>query len=182
MLEKLSHRLEVMRLSQEIGRQTQRSMNQRQREYVLREQLKTIKKELGEDEGGNPEIDELRQAIAAAGMPGEALEQANRELGRLEHMPEAAAEIAPPTWTGSRSCLVSSTRRTSNPRARAILEADHWPEQDQARILEYLAVRKQSRGRSPILCFVARRGGQTSWPRASPGPGREFVRQGPGTR
>ena len=79
----LSRRLQVLRLSAEIGRQTQAAFGQRQREAVLREQLATIQRELGEDEGGRQEIKDLEKAIAEAGMPEEVEVQARKELRRL---------------------------------------------------------------------------------------------------
>src|SRR5690606_2143044 len=93
-LQLLSQRIEVMRLTQEINRRTREAMDERQREYLLREQLKAIQKELGEDDDASAEIEELRKAIAEAKMPPEVEEQANKELRRLERMPEASGEYS----------------------------------------------------------------------------------------
>src|SRR5690606_28844129 len=90
-IDQLARRVQVLKLTREIGEQTQESLDERQREFLLREQLKTIKKQLGEDQE-SAEIEELRKKIAEAKMPPEAEEQANKELKRLENMPEAAAE------------------------------------------------------------------------------------------
>ena len=122
-LKLLNQRIEVMRLSHEIGQQTKEAMDERQREYLLREQLRTIQKELGEDEGKDAEIEELARAIDDAGMPKEVEEEARKELRRLERMPEAAAEysMSARIWTGCWRCPGRwSTRRisTSRPHAR----------------------------------------------------------------
>src|SRR5204863_9641413 len=88
----LAHRIDVLKLTQEISEQTKETVDQRQREFLLREQMKTIQKELGETSAKDAEIEELTKAIADAKMPPEVEEQAKRELNRLERMPEGAAE------------------------------------------------------------------------------------------
>ena len=88
----LTQRIEVLKLSKEIGEQTQQSLSSQQREHILREQLRQIQKELGEGDDKSVEIAELRAPIEKAGMPKEAEDQAKKELKRLERMPEAAAE------------------------------------------------------------------------------------------
>ena len=89
----LAHRLEVLRLSAEIGKQTKTALDQRQREALLREQMATIQRQPGEgEEGKAAELVELEQAIAKAGMPKEVEEHARKELRRLQRMPESAAE------------------------------------------------------------------------------------------
>src|SRR3546814_4326132 len=90
----LAYRIEVLRLSRDIGEQTRESMEARQREYLLREQLRTIQKELGEADDKSTEVAELAKAIDDAGMPAEVAEQAKKEPRRLERMPEAAAEYS----------------------------------------------------------------------------------------
>ncbi len=86
-LQILSRRIEVLRLSQEIGERTKEQLVDRERKFLLREQLKTIQKELGETEGNDQEITELDEAIAKAGMPDEIETQARKELQRLQRMP-----------------------------------------------------------------------------------------------
>src|SRR3712207_5579802 len=85
-------RIEVLRLTAEIGRQTRASLDQRQREAILREQMASIQRQLGEDEGKSAELRELGEAIAKAGMPPEVEQAARKELRRLERMPEASPE------------------------------------------------------------------------------------------
>jgi ATP-dependent Lon protease len=168
LLSLMTHRLQVLKLTREIGEQTQEKLDERQREYLLREQLKTIKKELGEDQG-NPEVEEIATAIEKAGMPDEVEEQARRELGRLEDMPEAAAEHSMlRTYLDWLTALPWSSEDEESidiSKAREILDEDHYGlEKIKRRILEYLAVRKLNpEGRSPILCFVGPPGvGKTS--------------------
>jgi ATP-dependent Lon protease len=160
--------VEVLKLSREIGEQTQEKLNERQREYVLREQLKTIKKELGEDESES-DLDELRQAIADAQMPEEVQKQAEKELRRLENMPDASTEHSMVRtyldWLVALPWGKSDAENIDIAKAREILDADHYGlEKVKRRILEYLAVRKlNAKGRSPILCFVGPPGvGKTS--------------------
>ena len=89
----LAHRIEVLRLSQEIGRQTKAALDDRQREVLLREQMAAIQRQLGEGEAGKAEeIVELSEAITKANMPKEVEDQARKELRRLQRMPDAAAE------------------------------------------------------------------------------------------
>jgi ATP-dependent Lon protease len=167
-IEYLTHRIEVLKLSREIGEQTQGKLDERQREYLLREQLKTIKKELGED-SSQDEIEELRAAIQKAGMPEEVEQQATKELKRLDTMPEASTEHSMVrTYLDWLVALPWSTLDAENidiAKAREILDADHYGlPKIKRRILEYLAVRKlNAKGRSPILCFVGPPGvGKTS--------------------
>jgi ATP-dependent Lon protease len=167
-IELLTHRIEVLKLSKEIGEQTQGKLDERQREYVLREQLKTIKKELGEDETQS-ELDELKAAIADAKMPEEAEKQALKELRRLEGMPEASMEHSMVRtyldWLVALPWSKGDVENIDIAKAREILDADHYGlEKVKRRILEYLAVRKlNADGRSPILCFVGPPGvGKTS--------------------
>ena len=183
-LGKLNHRLEVMRLSDQIGKQTKAAMDERQREFLLREQLKTIQRELGEDEGG-AEIEALRNAVTEARMPPEAEEQARKELARLEHMSEAAAEYGMIRtyidWLIELPWSKLSDESIDIKAARDTLERDHYGlEKVKKRILEYLAVRKLNpEGRSPILCFVGPPGvGKTSLGQSiARAMGLEFVRQ-----
>ncbi|HLF11294.1 MAG TPA: endopeptidase La [Gammaproteobacteria bacterium] len=167
-IDDLSHQVEVLRLSREIGEQTQGKIDERQREYLLREQLKTIKKELGEDQTQD-DLEELRAAIEKAGMPEEAHSQAKKELRRLESMPEASTEHSMVRtyldWLVTVPWSTVDVENIDIAKARAILDEDHYGlVKIKRRILEYLAVRKlNAEGRSPILCFVGPPGvGKTS--------------------
>jgi ATP-dependent Lon protease len=167
-LEHLNHQVEVLKLSRHLEEQTKGKLEERQREFYLREQMRAIRKELGESDDGS-EAEELRQAVAAAGMPEEAAQHALKEIKRLERMPEESTEhsmlrtyldwmIALP-WSRLDAEAIDIAR------AREILDEDHYGLQKiKQRILEYLAVRKLNpEGRSPILCFVGPPGvGKTS--------------------
>jgi ATP-dependent Lon protease len=163
----LARRIEVLRVSSEIARRTRESLDERQRETLLREQLVAIQRELGEDE--RADLVELEQAIEAAGMPEEALQQARKELRRLARTPEAAAEYA--MVRTYLDWLVELPWRAPEPApidlgaARRILDEDHFGLQKiKQRIIEHLAVRKLApAGKAPILCFVGPPGvGKTS--------------------
>jgi ATP-dependent Lon protease len=167
--EHLSHRIEVLRLQRQIEQQTRGAIDERQREVLLREQMKQIQKELGEDGAAGQEIRELGEAIDKAGMPQEALEQTKKELKRLERMPDQGAEYSMlRTWVDWMIQLPWSKLDDESidiAKARRVLEEDHYGlEKIKKRILEYLAVRKLNpQGRSPILCFVGPPGvGKTS--------------------
>jgi ATP-dependent Lon protease len=184
LLRHLAQQIEVLRLSKQIGEQTQESLAGRQREHILREQLRQIQKELGEGEEGQAEIAELREAIDEAGMPEEAEKQARKELKRLERMPEASAEHGMIRsyldWLIELPWSKASEDRIDIAEARRILDEDHYglPKVKQ-RILEYLAVRKlKPEGKSPILCFVGPPGvGKTSLGQSiARATGRKFVR------
>src|SRR5690348_2994092 len=166
----LAHRIEVLRLSQEIGRQTKAALDERQREVLLREQMAAIQRQLGEGEDGKKaEIAELTKAIAEAGMPKEVEEQARKELRRLERMPEAAAEYGMVRtyldWLIELPWKLPEEKPIDIGQARRILDEDHYDlEKIKRRIIEFLAVRKLSpQGKAPILCFVGPPGvGKTS--------------------
>jgi ATP-dependent Lon protease len=183
-LELLSYQAEVLKISNEINEQTQETMGQRQREFVLREQMKAIQKELGEEEGGAAEIEELSNAITAAKMPEEVEKQARKELTRLQHMPDASGEYSMIRtyldWLTELPWSTASTDAIDIKRAREILNEDHYGlDKIKQRILEFLAVRKLNpEGKSPILCFVGPPGvGKTSLGRSiARATGREFVR------
>ncbi len=164
----LTKRVEVLKLSRQIEQQTKEAIDDRQREIVLREQMKQIQKELGED-GGGEEIAELGEAITKAGMPPDIEEHARKELKRLERMNEASGEYSMArTYLDTLIALPWSKLDEESidiARARGILDADHYGlEKIKKRIVEYLAVRKLNpEGRSPILCFVGPPGvGKTS--------------------
>jgi len=165
----ITRRIEVLKVSRQIDERTREAFDGRQKEAVLRERLRQIQKELGETDGPGAEIEELRKAIGEAGMPAEALEQALREVARLERMPEGAAEYSMSRtyldWLIAMPWSRSDTELLDIERARAILDEDHHGlDKVKKRILEFLAVRKLNpEGRSPILCFVGPPGvGKTS--------------------
>ncbi|HEY4775829.1 MAG TPA: endopeptidase La [Xanthobacteraceae bacterium] len=166
----LAHRIEVLRLSQEISRQTKAALDERQREILLREQLATIQRQLGEGEDGkSAEIAELNEAIAKAQMPKEVEEQARREVRRLQRMPEAAAEYGMVRtyldWLIELPWSLPEETPIDIGEARRILDEDHYGlEKIKRRIVEYLAIRKLApHGKAPILCFVGAPGvGKTS--------------------
>jgi ATP-dependent Lon protease len=165
----LAQRLEVLRLSQEIGRQTKAALDERQREVLLREQMAAIQRQLGESDGKAAEVAELNEAITKAGMPKEIEEQARKELRRLERMPDAAAEYGMLRsyldWLIELPWRLPEQTPIDMAEARRILDEDHYGlEKIKRRILEFLAVRKLApQGKAPILCFVGPPGvGKTS--------------------
>ena len=184
LLELLNYRIEVLKLSNKINEQTQETMGQRQREFVLREQMKAIQKELGEEEGSTAEIEEISNAISAAKMPEEVEKQARKELGRLQHMPDASGEYSMIRtyldWLTELPWSIASAGVIDIAKAREILNEDHYGlDKIKQRILEFLAVRKLNpNGKSPILCFVGPPGvGKTSLGRSiARATGREFIR------
>ena len=165
----LAKRIQVLQLSKEIGEQTQHTLSSQQREHILREQLRQIQKELGDDDVKSAEMKELAEKIEKAGMPKDAEEQARRELKRLERMPDAAAEYGMTRtyleWLIELPWSKLDPERIDIAEARRILDEDHYAlEKVKRRIFEYLAVRKLNPdGKSPILCFVGPPGvGKTS--------------------
>ena len=166
----LAHRIEVLRLSQEIGRETKASLDARNREVLLREQMAAIQRQLGEaDEGKTAEIAELEKAIANAHMPKEVEDQARKELRRLQRMPEAAGEYGMVRtyldWLVDLPWALPEEAPIDIAAARRILDEDHFGlEKIKRRIIEYLAVRKLAPdSKAPILCFVGPPGvGKTS--------------------
>jgi ATP-dependent Lon protease len=166
----LAHRIEVLRLSQEIGRETKASLDARNREVLLREQMAAIQRQLGEaDEGKSAEIAELEKAIANAHMPKEVDDQARKELRRLQRMPEAAGEYGMVRtyldWLVELPWALPKEAPIDIAAARRILDEDHFGlDKIKRRIIEYLAVRKLApEGKAPILCFVGPPGvGKTS--------------------
>jgi len=184
-LDCLLGRLEVLRLSRELDERTKASIDQRQREYLLREQLKSIQKELGEGETGNSiEMEALRKAIADAEMPEEVATQANKELKRLERMSDGSGEYsmvrAYLDWLVELPWKAPEPDRIEIAEARRILNADHFGlDRVKKRIVEFLAVRKLNpSGHGPILCFVGPPGvGKTSLGQSiARALGRKFVR------
>ena len=166
----LAHRIEILRLSQEIGRQTKAALDERQREVLLREQMAAIQRQLGEgEEGKAAEMAELDKAITKAGMPKEVEDQARKELRRLQRMPEAAGEYGMVRtyldWLIELPWALPEEKPIDIAEARRILDEDHYDlDKIKRRIIEYLAVRKLApQGKAPILCFVGPPGvGKTS--------------------
>ncbi len=165
----LNRRIEVLKVSRQIDERTREAFDERQKEAVLRERMRQIQKELGETGGTGAELEELKKAVKDAAMPPEAEEQAQRELARLERMPEGAAEYSMTRtyldWLIAMPWSKTDPEQLDIDRARAILDEDHYGlEKVKRRILEFLAVRKLNpQGRSPILCFVGPPGvGKTS--------------------
>ena len=180
----LAERIEVLRISAEIGRQTKAALDERQKEVVLREQMAAIQRQLGEDGGQQSELQDLRQQIAKAGMPPEIEEKALKELRRLERMPEASPEHGMVRTFLDRLIELPWALPDEAPidlaEARRILDADHFGlEKIKQRIVEYLAVRKLApHSKAPILCFVGPPGvGKTSLGQSiARAMGRKFVR------
>ena len=165
----LSQRIEVLRLSQEIGRQTKAVFDERQREAVLREQMAAIQRQLGEGDGKSAEVAELNEAVTKAQMPPEVEAQMRKELRRYERMPEQAGESGMlRTYLDTMVELpwaLPEEKPINIADARRILEEDHFGlEKIKQRIIEYLAVRKLApQGKAPILCFAGPPGvGKTS--------------------
>ena len=165
----LAERIEVLRLSNEIGKQTKATFDNRQREAILREQMATIQRQLGEGDGKAQEVAELNAAVAKANMPAEAESQARKEVRRYERMPEGAAEAGMVRsyldWLIELPWSLPEEKPIDIAEARRILDEDHYGlEKIKSRIIEYLAVRKLApQGKAPILCFVGPPGvGKTS--------------------
>ena len=183
----LSKEKEVLELRNKIHEQVQEQVNQGQREFLLREQMKAIQKELGESDDSQAEIEELRKKVADAGMSAEAKKECDRELKRLAKMTPASAE-----YMVSRTYLEWMTslpwNKTSGTgeeqidiaKAQEILDEDHYDlVKVKQRLLDYLAVKKLQPGmKGPILCFVGPPGvGKTSLGKSiARAMGRKFVR------
>ena len=183
--EKLARQIELLELSRKIGDQTKESMDKSQRQYFLREQLKAIQKELGEEDGKGSEVEELRKQIYEAKMPPEVEKEALKELARFERIPEMAAEHSLLRtyldWLVELPWSILSKEEIDLPKAREILDTDHYGlEKVKKRIIEFLAVRKlKPEGKSPILCLVGPPGvGKTSLGQSiARAMNRKFVRQ-----
>jgi ATP-dependent Lon protease len=187
LINELSKEKEVLELRTKIHDQVQEQVNQSQREFLLREQMKAIQKELGESEDGQSEVEELRKKVDESGMSADAKKECERELKRLAKMTPASAE-----YMVSRTYLEWMTalpwNKTSGTgdeqmdiaKAQAILDEDHFDlNKVKQRILDYFAVKKLQPGmKGPILCFVGPPGvGKTSLGKSiARAMGRKFVR------
>jgi ATP-dependent Lon protease len=197
----MTKELEVLELGRKIQSEAQSEMEKIQREYLLREQLKAIQKELGEGDERSVEIEEYRRRIAESGMPEEAEREALRELNRMEKMPPQAAEYSVIKtyldWMTDMPWQVATEDQLDIVHAGQVLDEDHYDLEDiKERILEYLAVRKLKLERKEeraeeeitdyireeregvILCFVGPPGtGKTSLGRSiARALGRKFIR------
>ena len=180
----LGARLEVLRLSKEIGERTRAQFDERQRETVLREQLRQIQKELGDAGDNSAELEQLQEAIDKAGMPEDVLKHTRKELARLQRMGDTSGEYAMLRtyleWLTEVPWKPAPQAPIDLAQARTVLDDDHFGlDKIKRRIVEYLAVRKLNpSGRSPILCFAGPPGvGKTSLGQSiARATGREFQR------
>src|SRR5690625_1525803 len=184
LLEHISDEKKVLNIERKIDRRVKQSMEQTQKEYYLREQLKAIQQELGEQEGISGEVNELRKKIEERNMPKHVLETAEKELARFEKVPQSSAEssiirnyldwIISLPWSESTEDIIEIDR------AKSILDKDHYGlEKVKERILEYLAVQKLTNSlKGPIICLVGPPGvGKTSLARSiADSINRNFVR------
>src|SRR5262252_6326397 len=183
-LQFLSRQLEVLKVREKINTQVQEEMGRNQREYVLRQQLKAIKEELGEIDESGGDLDDFREKIAAAKLPPDSEKVAMKQLERLKVMQPSSAEYTVTRtyleWLVELPWAVSTEDKLDIQGARDILNADHYDlEKVKKRILEYLAVRKlKSDKKGPILCLLGPPGvGKTSLGRSiAKAMGRKFVR------
>jgi ATP-dependent Lon protease len=187
-LEKINHHLarelEVQQLRNKIQSEVQDRVQQTQREYYLREQMKAIQKELGEQDEGTRDTEELRQKIEAAGMPDDVKKEALKELGRLSRMSPMAADYSVTRnyieWLAVLPWAKTSGVEVDIVKAKEILDTDHYDLQKvKDRILDYLSVRRLKPSmKGPILCFVGPPGvGKTSLGKSiARALGRKFVR------
>jgi len=191
----LSKEVEVLELGRKIQNDAQEQMTKAQKDYYLREQLRAIQKQLGEESPEEAEIADLRGKVQNSGMPEEALKEAERELSRLEKIPSASPEHGVIRtyldWLTALPWNVSTEQAIDVAKAGQILDEDHYDlVKVKDRILEYLAVRKLRMERreegaegvnmkEPILCFVGPPGvGKTSLGQSiARAMGRKFIRQ-----
>src|SRR5579863_1057864 len=185
LINELTKEREVLELRNKIHEQVQEQVNQSQREFLLREQMKAIQKELGESDDGQAEIEELRKKVEESGMSEDAKKECARELKRLAKMTPASAEyMVSRTYLEWMTSLpwnkTSGTDDINIPKAEEILNEDHYDlVKIKERILDYLAVKKLQPGmKGPILCFVGPPGvGKTSLGKSiARALGRKFVR------
>ncbi len=180
----LTRQLEVLKMRERINSQIKEEMGKNQREYVLRQQLKAIKEELGEDDGDQGDLDGLEERIVKAGLPSEAETVAKKQLRRLRSMQVGSAEYTVVRtyldWILDLPWSTSTTDNMDIAAVRKVLDEDHYGlEKVKKRILEFLAVRKLKQDKKgPILCLLGPPGvGKTSLGRSiARALGRKFVR------
>src|SRR6202161_4549116 len=180
----LAKEAEVQQLRNKIQTEVQDQVQQSQRDYYLREQLKAIQKEIGELDEGQKDIEELRQKIEAAGMPAEVKKEATKELNRLSRMSPMAADYSLTRnyveWLAVLPWAKSTGGEVDIAKAKEILDLDHYDlKRVKDRILDYLSVRRLKPDmKGPILCFVGPPGvGKTSLGRSiARALGRKFSR------
>ncbi|MFW2387138.1 MAG: endopeptidase La [Polyangiales bacterium] len=183
-LDQVNRQNEVLRVKEEISSMVEEEMSSSQREYLLRQQVKDIRRELGETDVDEDEIENLRERIALSRLPTEAESAAKRELRRMSNMNTASSEYQVARtyveWLADLPWSKKTPDRLDVTQARQVLDEDHYGlEKPKRRIIEYIAVRKLRRdGRAPILCFVGPPGvGKTSLGRSiARASGRAFVR------
>lgn len=183
-LKHLNREYEILKISKEIQSNIKDEMDKTQREYYLREQLKAIKKELGEYDEKTAEVDELEKSVKEAGMPPHVEKVALKEIQRLERIPTQSPEyIVSRTyldWLIELPWSKSTQDEIDLEKAKKILDEDHYDlDKVKKRILEYLAVKKLKQDmKGPILCFVGPPGvGKTSLGKSiARALGRRFVR------
>ena len=180
----LAKELEVQQLRNKIQSEVQDRVQQTQREYYLREQMKAIQKELGEQDEGQRDVEDLKKKIDEAGMPDDVKKEALKELGRLSRMSPMAADYSLTRnyveWLAVLPWNKTSGAEVDIPKAKEVLDADHYDlEKVKNRILDYLSVRRlKPNMKGPILCFVGPPGvGKTSLGKSiARALGRKFVR------
>jgi len=180
----LAKELEVQQLRNKIQSEVQDRVQQTQREYYLREQMKAIQKELGEQDEGQRDVEDLKKKIEEAGMPDEVKKEALKELGRLSRMSPMAADYSLTRnyieWLAVLPWAKTSGQEIEIPKAKEILDTDHYDlEKVKDRILDYLSVRRlKPNMKGPILCFVGPPGvGKTSLGKSiARALGRKFTR------
>jgi len=180
----LTRQLEILKVKKEISSMVQEEMGKSQREYFLRQQLKAIKEELGEQDDEEDDLEELDHKITAKGLPAEAEKMARKQLSRLKQMQSSSAEYTVVRtyldWIADLPWSEATEDRLDVPEVRKVLDEDHYDlEKVKKRILEYIAVRKlKPDKKGPILCFVGPPGvGKTSLGRSiARASGRKFVR------
>lgn len=183
-LDQVQRQNEVIRVKEEISTMVEEEMSSSQREYLLRQQIKAIRRELGETDVDEDDIENLRERVALSGLHPEAEQSAKRELRRMSNMNAASSEYQVARtyveWLADLPWKKTTPDRLDVAQARMVLDEDHFGlEKPKKRIVEYVAVRKLRRdGRAPILCFVGPPGvGKTSLARSiARAAGRQFVR------